>query len=90
MLLADEKGADADRRGRHARHADRVPRQGPRRHGLDLPHPAAASAASWSTRAGVMRLYRSRISAAALLLLVIAALVAVVAALAASDPGGPT
>jgi uncharacterized membrane-anchored protein len=36
---------------------------------------------------GVIRLYRSRISAAALLLLVIAALVAVVAALAASDTG---
>jgi uncharacterized membrane-anchored protein len=36
---------------------------------------------------GVIRLYRSRISAAALLLLVIAALIAVVAALAASDVG---
>jgi uncharacterized membrane-anchored protein len=36
---------------------------------------------------GVIRLYRNRISAAALLLLVIAALVAVVAALAASDTG---
>jgi uncharacterized membrane-anchored protein len=36
---------------------------------------------------GVIRLYRSRISAAALLLLVIAALLAVVAALAASDTG---
>jgi uncharacterized membrane-anchored protein len=36
---------------------------------------------------GVVRLYRSRISAAALLLLVIAALIAVVAALAASDTG---
>ncbi len=36
---------------------------------------------------GVVRLYRSRISAAALLLLVIAALLAVVAALAASDTG---
>jgi uncharacterized membrane-anchored protein len=36
---------------------------------------------------GVIRLYRSRISAAALLLLVIAALIAVVAALAASDTG---
>jgi uncharacterized membrane-anchored protein len=36
---------------------------------------------------GVIRLYRSRISAAALLLLVIAALLAVVVALAASDTG---
>jgi uncharacterized membrane-anchored protein len=36
---------------------------------------------------GIARLYRSRISAAALLLLVIAALLAVVAALAASDAG---
>jgi uncharacterized membrane-anchored protein len=36
---------------------------------------------------GVSRLYRSRISSAALLLLVIAALVAVVAALAISDSG---
>jgi uncharacterized membrane-anchored protein len=36
---------------------------------------------------GVIRLYRNRISAAALLLLVIAALIAVVAALAASDVG---
>ena len=49
MLLADEKGADADRRRRHPRQPGRVPRQGPRRHGLDLPHPAAASAASSST-----------------------------------------
>jgi uncharacterized membrane-anchored protein len=36
---------------------------------------------------GVTRLYRSRISSAALLLLVIAALLAVVAALAVSDSG---
>jgi uncharacterized membrane-anchored protein len=36
---------------------------------------------------GLIRLYRNRISAAALLLLVVAALVAVVAALAASDTG---
>jgi uncharacterized membrane-anchored protein len=36
---------------------------------------------------GVIRLYRSRISAAAVLLLVIAALIAVVAALSASDAG---
>ena len=35
------EGRVADRGGRHARHAGRVPRQGPRRHGLDLPHPAA-------------------------------------------------
>ena len=36
---------------------------------------------------GVTRLYRNRISAAALLLLVLAALVAIVAALAVSDAG---
>ncbi len=42
MLLADEKGATHDRGGRHARHAGRVPRQGPRRHGLHVPDPAQA------------------------------------------------
>ena len=41
MLLADDKGADADRRRRHPRDARRVPRQGPRRHGQHVPHPAA-------------------------------------------------
>ena len=40
MLLADEKGASLHRRGRHPRHPGRVPRQGPGRHGLDVPHPA--------------------------------------------------
>ena len=41
MLLADEQGRHADRRGRHPRHAGRVPRQGPRRHGVHVPHPLA-------------------------------------------------
>src|SRR3712207_5516871 len=36
------EGRHADRRRRHPRHAGRVPRQGPRGHGLHLPHPAAA------------------------------------------------
>ena len=44
MLLAYEAGADADRRGRHARDDGRVPRQGPAGHGVDVPHPLAARA----------------------------------------------
>ena len=35
------EGRHAHRRGRHPRHPGGVPGQGPRRHGLDLPHPAA-------------------------------------------------
>ena len=49
MLLADEQGRLAARGGRHPRHPGGVPRQGPRRDGLDLPDPAARWAASWST-----------------------------------------
>ena len=50
MLLAYEAGREAHRRGRHPRHDGRVPRQGPARHGVDVPHPAAARARCSSTR----------------------------------------
>ena len=60
MLLAYECRRRADRRRRHPRHDGRVPRQGPRRHVLDVPHPAATRsrcsstprASASSTRAG--------------------------------------
>ena len=41
MLLADDKGAFADRRGRYPRHVGRVPGQGPLGHGQHLPDPLA-------------------------------------------------
>ena len=41
MLLAYEAGRQAHRRGRHPRHDGRVPRQGPRRHVVHVPHPSA-------------------------------------------------
>ena len=41
MLMAFEKGADADRQRRRPLQPDRVPRPQARRHVLDLPHPAA-------------------------------------------------
>ena len=40
MLLADEKGAEPGRRRRYPQRPGRVPRQGPRRRRLHLPHPA--------------------------------------------------
>jgi uncharacterized membrane-anchored protein len=86
MLLADDKGASLIVAvGTHATLTE------------FLDKGRAGMASSFLTRLrigaklvdarGVARIYRNRISAAALLLLVIAALVAVVAALAASDTG---
>ena len=89
MLLADEKGAELIVAvGTHATLVE------------FLDKGRAGMASTFLTRLrvggklvdakGVSRLYRSRISAAALLLLVLAAMVAIVAALAVSKPGAPT
>ena len=87
MLLADEHGADARRRRRQLRDAWTS--------SSTAAAPGMASSFLTRLRLGakvvdaqtVRRLYRTRISGAALLLLVIAALVAVVAVLAISDAG---
>ncbi len=86
MLLADEKGAELIVAvGTHATLSE------------FLDKGRAGMASTFLTRLrvggklvdakGVVGLYRSRISSAALLLLVVAALLAVIAALAVSDPG---
>ena len=49
MLLAFESGSQLIVAVGHPRHDGRVPRQGPSRHGLDLPHPPTARAACSST-----------------------------------------
>ena len=83
LLLAYEKGAAADRRGRDALQHDRVPRAEPRRHVVDVPD-AAESGRAADRRAGVSRLVSRQVGVWPLIAFTAAGLGAIAAAVLVS------
>ena len=81
------EGRLAYRRGRHARDAGRVPGQGPGRHGVDVPDPAAGRRQARRREGREPAVPQPDLRRLRLLLLVLAAFIAIGAALAVSDAG---
>ena len=86
MLLAYEAGRQADRRRRHPRHDGRVPRQGPRRDVVDLPHPPADRPDARRRQGRRPPLRAAPCGAATSLLLVLAALLVMLVIAIVSEP----